>query len=198
MSKSLKWILAVIFALSVVIVARASLQINNYLPVVYKDFPVPTVTITPTPTVTPTPTKTPSPTKTPDTPCLSLKTKGVCITDIDYDPSSGGPLNEVIRLKNLSSSSVDMKNWRISSDSGHKYDLTSAFTLSASGTVKIWTKSGDNDTDDLYMDRAEEFWNNHADCAYVIDDDGEKVDSVCYTEDDTLGLIFFPPPLTSP
>lgn len=197
MSKSLKWILAAMLAMSVVVVVRASLQTTQYLPIVARN-PTPTPTTTATPTVTPTPTKTPSPTKTPNTPCLSLETSGVCIIEIDPDPSSGGPLNEFIRLKNLSNNAVDMEDWRISSDSGNKYNLTFKFSLSSNATVKIWTKSGDNDTDELFMDREDPFWNDHEDCAYVINDEGEKVDSICFTEDDTLGLMFFSPPVTAP
>jgi hypothetical protein len=73
-----------------------------------------------------------------------------------------------------------------------------AFSLSGGGIMEIWTKSGDNDTDDLFMDRTEEFWKNHADCAYVTNDEREKVDSICYQETDNLGVIFFPPPATTP
>jgi hypothetical protein len=93
-----------------------------------------------------------------------------------------------------------MKNWRVSSDSGNKYDITFAFSLSGGATVNIWTKSGDNDPNDLFMDREEQFWNDHADCAYLVNDDDprEKIDSICYKETDTLGVIFFPPPSTSP
>lgn len=197
MSKSVKWVLAVLLALGVVIVARASLLSVQYMPIVYKDYPIvptntPTPTLTPTPTKTPT--KTPTVTKTPDTDCLSLKTSGVCITEIDYNPDKGGPLNEFIRLKNLSNNDVDMKNWRIVSDSHGAWEITKAFILDSKHEVQIWTKSGDDDSDDLYMDREEEFWNDKSDCAYVKDDDRETVDAVCY-KDGLLGPTFFLPPM---
>ena len=54
MSKSIKWILAAILALSVVIVARASLQSNHYLPIVRNSYPfVPTATPTSNTTASP-------------------------------------------------------------------------------------------------------------------------------------------------
>jgi hypothetical protein len=91
-----------------------------------------------------------------------------------------------------------MEDWRISSDSGNKYDLTFKFSLSSNATVKVWTKSGDNDTDELFMDREEEFWNDHADCVYVVDDDRDLIDAYCYPEDETRGPINLPPHVTAP
>jgi hypothetical protein len=90
MSKRTKWFLALLLAVSSVVVVRAALVEIYYLPLVRSGYPI---------------VPTPIPTKTPNIPCLSLKTTGVCVTDIDFDPYSGGPLNEFIRLKNLSSAS---------------------------------------------------------------------------------------------
>jgi hypothetical protein len=188
--------LAVILVLTVAFAAQAALQENRYLPLVYRQIPTATstvtVTLTPTPTTTPTSTKTPTPTKTPDTPCLSLKTSGVCITDIDYKPATGGPLNEFISLKNLGSSAKSLKDWRISSDTGHIYDILVEFSLGSSATVKVWTKSGDNDSDEIFMDRTEEFWKDNGDCAYLHDDEGDLVDAICFPDED--GLFYVPAP----
>jgi hypothetical protein len=187
--------LAVILILTVAFVAQAALQETSYMPLVYRQIPsatlTATVTLTPTATQSPGPTKTPTPTKTPNTPCLSGKTSGVCITDLDFAPDNG-PLNEFLTLKNLGSSSVSLEDWRISSETGHKYDITVDFSLGASATVKIWTKSGDNDSDEIFMDLTEEFWKNSGDCAYVKDDEGDPVDAICPLDED--GLFYVPAP----
>lgn len=189
MVKKIVWVAVALLTLSLVFAAQAALTNPLYLPLVYNQKP--TATNTPIPTRTPTPTAT----KTPGA-CLSGKTSGVCITAIDYNPRTGGPLNEVLTLKNLSSSTVNLKDWRISSDSGNKYDINADFNLNANAIVKIWTKVGDNDADDIFMDRTEPFWNDHADCAYVKDEDRKTVDAICYEAD--TGLFFTPPDFRVP
>lgn len=187
MSKRIKWLLALLIALGSVVVARAALVEIFYLPLVLSGNPI---------------IPTPKPTSTPNTPCLSLKTTGLCITGIDFNPYTGGPLNESINLRNISSSSVDMEDWRISSDShGKEFKYTfPAFTIGSNGSVKIWTKQGADDSNDLYMNREEEYWNDITDCAHLMNDADprEKIDSICYHEDEALGLIFYQPPATSP
>ena len=103
MSKRLQWGLAILIVLSIAFVAQATVLQNYYLPLVYRQVPTPT--------------------PTPKTECLSGKTSGVCITDLEY---KGGIDEEVISIKNLSSS-VDMKDWRITSDTGNKFDITFDF-----------------------------------------------------------------------
>jgi hypothetical protein len=157
MSKRLKWGLATLIVLSVVFVAQATILQNYYIPLVYRQLPTPT--------------------PTPKTECLSGKTSGVCITDLDY---KGGIDEEVISIKNLSSS-IDMKDWRISSDTGSKFDITFDFTLAKGATVKVWTKGGTNNSTNIYMNWPTEFWKDNKDCAYIkIPDEGETVDGICY------------------
>lgn len=70
--------------------------------------------------------------------------------------------------------------WRISSDSGNKFDLAQEFTLSTGASVNIWTKIGTNSSTNIYMNQTTEFWLNTSDCAYVKDADGQKIDAICY------------------
>lgn len=169
MSRKFKWVIAILVVLSVVIVAQATSLQSTYLPLVYNQEPTATPTHTPTPTVTP----------TPSTECLSGKDEGVCITDIVYKPTTS-QLDEVVSIKNLGSSSVELEGWRLSSDSGNKFDITGEFTLPTGATVKVWTKSRDNTTTNIFMNRTTEFWNNHGDKAYLRDNEGKVVDSICY------------------
>ena len=174
MKKNLMWVIAVCILLSIVMIVQAA-QLNTiYMPVVFGSKPTPTQT--PTPTKTPKPTSTPAPGQ-----CLSGKTTGLCITSIVYKPLTGGALNESISIKNLGSSAVDMENWRVVNDRSEKFDIPK-FSLSGSSTVQIWTKSGTNDSKNLYMDRTVEFWNDNMDCAYLRDDSQPRktIDAICY------------------
>ena len=189
MKKNFKWVLAICLILSIVIIAQAA-QLNAiYMPVVYVNNP--TATNTPTPTKTPTPTRTPTPTNTPAPgQCLSGKTSGLCITSIIYKPQTGGALNESISLKNLGSTAVDIENWRVVNDKSEKFDLPK-FSLNGSSTVKIWTKTGTDDSSNLYMDRTLEFWSDTKDCAYLRDDSQPRktIDAICYGIN---GLLYTP------
>lgn len=189
MKKNIKWLFGILAVLSIVIVVNAAQLNQAYFPVVYVNLP--TATRTPTPTKTPIPTKTPTPTKTPAPgQCLSGKTSGLCITNINYKPSSGGPLNESITIKNQGSAAVDIQNWRIVNDKSEKFDIPK-FSLNGSSTVKIWTKTGTDDNNNLYMDLSVEFWNDITDCAYLRDDSKPRktIDAICYGID---GLLYVP------
>jgi len=175
MSSKLKWALAALIVLSVVIIAQATSLQSRYIPLAYNKYLVAT------------PTNTPKPGE-----CLSGKTKGVCITDIDYKPITS-ELDEFVSIKNKGNSSVEMELWRVSSDSGNKFDLLDEFTLAVGSTVKIWTKNGDNNSTNIYMDREIQFWNDSKDCAYLKDLSDPKntitIDGVCYG---TSGLFYSP------
>jgi hypothetical protein len=169
MSRKIKWILAALMALSVVIIAQATAINNYYMPFVRLD-----------PTLTPTPTPTEKPTE-----CINqvfnVSKLKVCFTDIKYKPTTS-PLDEWVTIKNLGNSAVEMEGWRIASDSStdFKYNFPE-FTLKTGQTVKVWTKIGTNSSSQLYMNRTVEFWKDNKDCGYLKDDEGQKINSFCYS-----------------
>ena len=176
MSRPIKWVLAAVMVLSVVIIAQATAQNVRYMPIIH---------FAPTPS----PTSTPTPTPTQSSECivhdLPVSEFEVCFTDIVYKPTTS-PLDEWVTIKNLGDSAVDMEGWRISSDSSKefKYDFPE-FTLNKGQTVKVWTKKGTNSSTQLYMNRTEEFWQNNADCGYLKDelkkDERRTINSFCYS-----------------
>lgn len=169
MSSKIKWILAALMALSVVIIAQATAINNYYYPVIYVG-----------PTITPTPTPTEKPTECINQvfPVSKLK---VCFTDIVYKPTTS-QLDEWVTIKNLGNSDVEMEGWRIASDSStdFKYDFPE-FTLKTDQTVKVWTKIGTNSSSQLYMNRNVQFWKDNGDCGYLKDDTGKKINAFCYS-----------------
>ena len=169
MSNKYKWIIAITLVLGVVVIAQASLVTTIYMPTIYVG-----------PTITPTPTATPKPTE-----CLSqvffIKGIKVCFTKIDYQPTTS-PLDEWVDIKNLGGSLVDMTGWRISSDSGNKYDFPDDFELKSGQTVRVYTKLGTDGASQLYMNRTKEFWKDTSDCGYLKDADRKTINSFCYSE----------------
>jgi hypothetical protein len=172
MPSKIKWVLAALIALSVVIIAQATAINNYYMPVIY---------VAPTITLTPTPTQKPTECIVQEFPVSKFK---ICFTDIVYKPTSS-PLDEWVTIKNLGSSAVDMEGWRIVSDSStdFKYEFPK-FTLSSGQTVKVWTKVGTNSSSQLYMNRAVQFWKDTGDCGYLKDNttpDRKTINAFCYS-----------------
>ena len=147
-----------------------------YLPVIVRD-PTLTPSLTPTatqttfPTVTSTP---PTPTRTP------TRTPGVYIDDINNGSTTSDLNDENIILSNTRSTTVDLEDWRITSDSEGAQDLNFNISIAGNGTITIWSKLGTNTSTNYYLGRAEPFWNNSGDCAYLRDEDRDIVDIFCY------------------
>jgi hypothetical protein len=138
--------------------------------------PTQSATVTTTPTATTTGTIYPTATRT-RTPTTGPKTE-VNIVDIYYNPTSG-PLDEYVSIKNTSGRDVVMTGWTLRDDSKNTYAFP-VLTLKHLATVKVWTKSGTNDSSNLYWGSSVSIWNDHGDCAYLRNELNEKIDSYCY------------------
>lgn len=198
-----KVLLALTIGLGAVAVAQAALQDLLYLPLVYRAAFTPTFTatstlsLTRTPTPTPTRTSTPTPTgtlaaatrtRTPTPTRTATPQPGVFIVHIEYEPDNQ-PLDEYVSIRNQKNTQVVMTGWVLRDDSKNEF-VFPRFTLNAYTTVKVWTKAGVNNPTNLYWGRTTPVWNDSSDCAYLRDEDDEKVDSVCYQR---TGLAFWRP-----
>ena len=186
-STLLKWLLALLLGTGLVFIARASIQSTFYLPLIsYQEMtetPTPsqtptvtgTITITPTATVTgtlPTPTQTHTPTPT------ATLVPGVFIVDIEFAPETH-PLDEYVTIRNQTGKFIPMEGWTLRDENQNTFTFP-RYTLTSWATVKVWTKAGIIDPENLYWGRLEPVWNDHGDCAYLRDDEGKLVDSECY------------------
>jgi hypothetical protein len=190
MANPLKWALALLFALSVIVVARASMQNEYYMPIVYKQAqptdtltPTITTTLTPTPTLTRTPTPTRTATRTP----TGTAQPNIDIEDIVGDPPE--PLEEYVLIENNDSKSYDMEDWYIKEDkNGLRYTFPS-FTLAGGASVRVWTGPGTNNANNLYWGRSEPAWGDDSDCGSLRKNkDDPAIDSLCYEN----GVFFEP------
>jgi hypothetical protein len=166
MPEKIKWIVMILVVLGLVSVASGALADMIYLPLVINQ-PTPTSTATLTPTATATPTKTPT------------LEPGIYIVDIDADPDDG-PLDEYVEIENESNKNEDMTDWRLRDEEGNIYYFPDGFTLRVGASVKVWTKAGTDTSGNLYWGRIEPVWNNSHDCAYLRDEDNNRVAQYCY------------------
>jgi hypothetical protein len=170
------------------------MQSTAHLPVI-ANYEI-TVTLTPSPTVTPTgtititatPTRTPTitgtlptatQTRTP-TPTRTL-VPGVFIVDIEYAPDTH-LLDEYVLIRNQTAEFIPLEGWTLRDDdiSNENIYTFPTYTLVSWASVKIWTKAGIIDPQNLYWGRTEPVWNDYGDCAYLRDDEFVLMDSECY------------------
>lgn len=191
------------------VIARASLQPNEFLPyIALLDFTATpsltptvtgTITITATATVTGTPpTATPTITGTPptatrtptQTPTATL-IPGVFIIDIEYAPETN-PLDEYVEIRNQTKKYIPMQGWTLRDDSNNPDNVFTfpLFTLTDFASVKVWTKAGVKDPKNLYWGKTTPVWNDHGDCAYLRDDEKVLQDSMCYGITGSIISIF--------
>jgi len=190
----LKTLLACLLGVGVFLIARASIQSTYYLPLV----PIREMTETPTPSRTPTPTGTititATPTRTPTvtgtlptatqtrtpTPTRTL-VPGVFIVDIEYAPETH-PLDEYVLIRNQTDYFIPLEGWTLRDDdiSNENIFTFPHYNLVPWASVKIWTKAGVLDPENIYWGRTEPVWNDYGDCAYLRDDEFKMMDSECY------------------
>lgn len=177
--KKYGWIIAFLVLLVTTGMVRMVLDNVVYLPVIISEAtntPIPSLSQTPTPT--PTSTSTPTPTSTP-------KPSGVEIDDIVQSDQVNFPLEEYVVMHNYASSAITMTDWFIRDDGTNRYDFPAEFSIASGGTIRLWSKAGDDTTTDLYWGSEVEVWNDAQDCAYLRDDsegENELIDVYCYEE----------------
>ncbi len=132
-----------------------------------------TPTDTPTITATPTPTDTPTPTTTPS---------DLRIASVEYSPAGSDLDGEYVQIENLGEGDQDMTNWLLTDDDYHYYRFPDDFVLPGGDTasVKVWTKSGSDTSDDLYWGLNDPVWGNQGDTAHLWDNDWNLIDSLTW------------------
>ncbi|MFF1542687.1 lamin tail domain-containing protein [Streptomyces sp. NPDC058291] len=92
------------------------------------------------------------------------------------DDHSNRSLNkERVQLVNPTRHWVDLDGWTLANRDGHAYTFHH-YRLAARTTVRIHTGQGDDTRGDLYQNRRDYMWDNHADTATLRDNRGRLID----------------------
>ena len=120
------------------------------------------------------------PTPTPDPPVIE-------ITYI-YVHQGILPANyEYVVISNTGGSAQNMLNWRLT-DHGPEYvfffpgapDFPGGFTLQPGASVKVYTRSGNNNQEELFWKNGTRIWDKGGDTAYLYNQNGDLVDTYAY------------------
>jgi hypothetical protein len=167
MSNLIKALLIFALLLMIFTIAQAAYTNTIYIPMVLNQ-----------PTTTPTTTATPSATFTP-TPTNTL-VPGIHIIYIDHDPPY--EIEEYVSIKNTEGQAQDMTDWTLRDENKNIYNFPDNFRLLSGKSVKVWTKSGNDTSTDLYWGLDEPVWNLGSDCGYLRNEDNVRISSYCYSQ----------------
>ncbi len=111
---------------------------------------------------------------------LVAEPPNVSITYIEYDPPGNDLEGEFVVITNASHEPIDLTGWMLI-DEGAKHSYTfPAFTLVGGAEVKLWTKPGVNDANNLYWGLRRPVWNNTGDTAILRDANGNLISRYTY------------------
>ena len=106
----------------------------------------------------------------------------VVISEIRFDADGDDNMNlndEWVRITNEGASTVDLTGWVLKDTSAsHRYSFPSGFVLGAGASVTVRTGCGTDSATDLHWCNEDSaVWNNSGDTAFLLDPNGNIVDS---------------------
>jgi pimeloyl-ACP methyl ester carboxylesterase len=105
--------------------------------------------------------------------------KAVWIKGINVNPPGRDVDNEWVEIRNDTPDAVEMAGWTLRDAKNHTFKFP-VFELPAGGGVKVWTKYGVNDAENLFWKRGSAVWNNTGDRAELRDAAGADVARYAY------------------
>lgn len=109
------------------------------------------------------------------------KPRGAAIVDVEANPPGRDvPEGERVLIRSRQDEPLDMSGWLLRDLARHAYRFPS-FVLAPGEEVRVWTREGDDGSNDLYWGRRAAVWNNPGDSAVLQDATGREVSRFSYT-----------------
>lgn len=103
----------------------------------------------------------------------------VWIRVIYFNPPGRDIDQEYVEIQNDTADAVGMESWTLRDARNHVFKFP-VFELPAGSSVKVWTKAGVNDAENLFWGRRLPVWNNKGDTAVLRDENGVDVAKYAY------------------
>ena len=101
------------------------------------------------------------------------------IQDVNFDPVGRDVDLEYAVIRNDTVAPIDMSGWTLRDTARHVFTFPS-FALQAGSAVKVWTRTGTNDAENLFWGRRAAVWNNAGDTAILSDRQGAQAARYAY------------------
>jgi hypothetical protein len=95
------------------------------------------------------------------------------------NPAGADVAGEYVMVYNEGNVSVDLQGWTIRDLAKHTFRFP-AFSLAGGQTVRVWTRKGAADSENLYWGRNASVWNNVADSVILSDATGREINRLSY------------------
>jgi hypothetical protein len=105
--------------------------------------------------------------------------KTIWIKGINFNPPGRDVDNEWVEIRNDTADAVAMERWTLRDAKNHTYKFP-MFELPAGGGVKVWTRHGLDDAENLFWGRGSAVWNNTGDTALLRHENGADVARFVY------------------
>lgn len=101
------------------------------------------------------------------------------ISEISYNPPGRDVESEFVTIQNDTASAVNLNHFTLRDIAHHVFTFPT-FTLQSGFSVKIWTKAGTNNPENLFWGHGLAIWNNTGDTAILKDQNGNDVARFTY------------------
>ena len=105
--------------------------------------------------------------------------EAVWIKTIYFNPPGRDIEREYVEIQNDTAGAVGMEDWTLRDAQNHVFKFPE-FELPAGSRVKVWTKRGVNDAENLFWGRGSAVWNNKGDKAVLRDENGADIARYAY------------------
>jgi hypothetical protein len=101
------------------------------------------------------------------------------IESINFNPPGPDVQGEFVVIENQTAAAITLTSWTLKDSANHHFTFP-PFVLQGAGTVKVWTKSGTDDADNVFWGRQAAVWNNVGDTATLSDQTGTVISNFTY------------------
>lgn len=105
--------------------------------------------------------------------------RAIRIAEINFNPPGPDVPMEYVAINNDTSASINMGGWTLRDIANHVFTFP-PFVLEAGFSVRVWTKAGTNDAENLFWGRRAAVWNNTGDTALLNDSGGIEIARFTY------------------
>lgn len=103
----------------------------------------------------------------------------ILIESINFNPPGSDVQGEFAVIRNQTGAPISLTNWTLKDKANHKFKFP-AFALQGAAAVKVWTKSGTDDANNLFWGRQAAVWNNNGDTGTLSDQTGAVISTFTY------------------
>ena len=107
-------------------------------------------------------------------------TDDITIVHIEHHPAGGDLAGEYVQIANVAAQVVDLTGWVLRDQGGNHTFTFPGFVLPMNTDVRVWTRSGENDSRNLYWGSNQPIWNNAGDTAILENINGVEVSRLSY------------------